>query len=244
MRYLLIALMFFASTAVAYDAKNFNDDVWPYVKERLFGTRAVVELADNHELTISGPVRASSGAQVPITITVDTDRFVALHLIIDGNPTQHAATFKLTKRTQTTEISTRIRMETDSYVRIVGETIQGQLFAHKTGIRASGGCSGYMDVHDPELTLDLGKILYKSKDGYQTTRIKHPMFTGLQKDLDSGGYIPEWIIKTITWVDDNDMIVMQADTEISIAQDPYIKFKYNGNVNIIANDNKGNEFTK
>jgi sulfur-oxidizing protein SoxY len=101
-----------------------------------------------------------------------------------------------------------------------------------------------MDVHDPELTLDLGKILYKSKDGYQTTRIKHPMFTGLQKDLDSGGYIPEWIIKTITWVDDNDMIVMQADTEISIAQDPYIKFKYNGNVNIIANDNKGNEFTK
>jgi hypothetical protein len=58
------------------------------------------------------------------------------------------------------------------------------------------------------------------------------------------GYIPEWIIKTITWVDDNDMIVMQADTEISIAQDPYIKFKYNGDVNIIANDNKGNEFTK
>ena len=216
MRYLLIALMFFASTAFAYDAKNFNDDVWPYVKERLFGTRAVVELADNHELTISGPVRASSGAQVPITITVDTDRFVALHLIIDGNPTQHAATFKLTKRTQTTEISTRIRMETDSYVRIVGETIQGQLFAHKTGIRASGGCSGYMDVHDPELTLDLGKILYKSKDGYQTTRIKHPMFTGLQRDLDSGGYIPEWIIKTITWVDDNDMIVMQADRALTL----------------------------
>ena len=70
------------------------------------------------------------------------------------------------------------------------------------------------------------------------------MFTGLQKDLESGGYIPLWTIKTITLVDEDDYIVMQADTYISISQDPYVKFKYNGNVRVIAEDTKGNIFKK
>ena len=33
----------------------------------------------------------------------------------------------------------------------------------KIAIRASGGCSGYMNSADPEHTTDLGKILIKSK---------------------------------------------------------------------------------
>ena len=71
-----------------------------------------------------------------------------------------------------------------------------------------------------------------------------PVMIALQKDLDSGGYIPLWTIKTITWVDEDDYIVMQADTYISISQDPYVKFKYNGNVRVIAEDTKGNIFKK
>jgi sulfur-oxidizing protein SoxY len=208
----------------------------------MFGNREVAEV-DVNELAITGPARASSGAQVPVTITVDTDRFVKIYLLIDNNPFQHAATFELSKATQTTEISTRIRMEVDSHVRAVAETADGELFMSKVAIRASGGCSGYMDVHDPELTKDLGKILYKKKGTEQVTRIKHPMFTGLQKDLDSGGYIPEWTIRTITWKD-GDKTVLTATTYISISQDPYVKFDYAGDVSIHVIDTKGNEFKK
>jgi len=235
---LLIALLLFTTSVFA----QVNNDVWPYLQESMFDNREVAEI-DVNELAITGPARASSGAQVPVTITVDTDRFVRLYLLIDNNPFQHAATFELSKATQTTEISTRIRMEVDSHVRAVAETADGELFMSKVAIRASGGCSGYMDVHDPELTKDLGKILYKKKDNEQVTRIKHPMFTGLQKDLDSGGYIPEWTVKTITWRDGDD-IVLTATTYISISQDPYIKFNYQGDVNIHVVDTKGNEFTK
>ena len=235
---LLIALLLFTTSVFA----QVNNDVWPYLQESMFGNREVAEV-DVNELAITGPARASSGAQVPVTINVDTDRFVRLYLLIDNNPFQHAATFELSKATQTTEISTRIRMEVDSHVRAVAETADGELFMSKVAIRASGGCSGYMDVHDPELTKDLGKILYKKKDNEQVTRIKHPMFTGLQKDLDSGGYIPEWTVKTITWRDGDD-IVLTATTYISISQDPYIKFNYQGDVNIHVVDTKGNEFTK
>ena len=238
MKLLLASLLLFTATLFA----ETNNDVWPYLQESMFGDREVAEV-DVNELAITGPARASSGAQVPVTITVDTDRFVKIYLLIDNNPFQHAATFELSKATQTTEISTRIRMEVDSHVRAVGETADGELFMSKVAIRASGGCSGYMDVHDPELTKDLGKILYKKKDNEQVTRIKHPMFTGLQKDLDSGGYIPEWTVKTITWRDGDD-IVLTATTYISISQDPYIKFNYQGDVNIHVVDTKGNEFTK
>ena len=237
MRLLLTSLLLFTATLFA----ETNNDVWPYLQQSMFGDREVAEV-DVNELAITGPARASSGAQVPVTINVDTDRFVKLYLLIDNNPFQHAATFELSKATQTTEISTRIRMEVDSHVRAVAETADGELFMSKVAIRASGGCSGYMDVHDPELTKDLGKILYKKKDNEQVTRIKHPMFTGLQKDLDSGGYIPEWTVKTITWRDGDD-IVLTATTYISISQDPYIKFNYQGDVNIHVVDTKGNEFT-
>ena len=235
---LLIALLLFTTSVFA----QVNNDVWPYLQESMFGNREVAEV-DVNELAITGPARASSGAQVPVTITVDTDRFVKLYLLIDNNPFQKAAEFDLTKATQTTSISTRIRMEVDSHVRAVAETADGELFMSKVAIRASGGCSGYMDVHDPELTKDLGKILYKKKGTEQVTRIKHPMFTGLQKDLDSGGYIPEWTVKTIIWQDGDD-IVLTATTYISISQDPYIKFNYAGDVSIHVVDTKGNEFTK
>ena len=46
-------------------------------------------------------------------------------------------------------------METDSFVRVVGEDSNGNLYMSKVAIRASGGCSGYMNSADPELTKDL-----------------------------------------------------------------------------------------
>ena len=238
MRLLLTSLLLFTATLFA----EASSDVWPYLQQSMFGDREIAE-ADVKELEITGPARASSGAQVPVTITVDTDRFVKIYLLIDNNPFQKAAEFDLTKATQTTSINTRIRMEIDSYVRAVAETADGELFMSKVAIRASGGCSGYMDVHDPELTKDLGKILYKKNNNEHVTRIKHPMFTGLQRDLDSGGYIPEWTVKTITWRDGND-IVLTATTYISISQDPYIKFNYAGDISIHVVDTNGNEFTR
>ncbi len=224
-----------------------NPELWPYIKERLFSDRPIAEA---EFLTISGPKRASSGAQVPVTIKLDSPddtEMKYVFLIIDANPTQHAATYKLTNLSQELELSTRIRMETDSFVRVVAEDTAGKLYMSAIPIRASGGCSGYMDVFDPELTANLGKILVKSKDKFLTTRIKHPNFTGLQKDLASGGYIPRWIVEEIIYVN-NEEIVLVAQNKISMSQDPYLKFKVNsdikGALNIMVRDTKGQGFSK
>jgi sulfur-oxidizing protein SoxY len=208
------------------------------------------EIIEADFIKIDGPKRAASGAQVPINIKLtkaDGVDLEKIYLIIDANPTQHAATYHLTDKTQNLDLFTRIRMETDSFVRVVGQDKDGKLYMHKVAIRASGGCSGYMDVHDPALTKDLGKILVKAKEDFITTRIKHPNFTGLQKDQDSGGYIPEWIVKQIRY-DFNGKKILAVENDISISQDPYLKFKFvtedKGTITVSATDTKGQTFLK
>ncbi|MGA1513826.1 MAG: quinoprotein dehydrogenase-associated SoxYZ-like carrier, partial [Methylophilaceae bacterium] len=149
----LLALINFQAHADA------SPDIWPYLKQQVFKDRVIHE--DQNFLKIDGPKRASSGAQVPVTIALskNTHHIKKISVFIDANPGQHAATYFLTDQSQQILINTRIRMETDSFVRAVAETETGELFMSAIPIRASGGCSGYMDVHDPELTKDLGKIL-------------------------------------------------------------------------------------
>ncbi|MGB4562038.1 MAG: quinoprotein dehydrogenase-associated SoxYZ-like carrier, partial [Methylophilaceae bacterium] len=152
----LLALINFQAHADA------SPDIWPYLKQQVFKDRVIHE--DQNFLKIDGPKRASSGAQVPVTIALskNTHHVKKISVFIDANPGQHAATYFLTDQSQQILINTRIRMETDSFVRAVAETENGELFMSAIPIRASGGCSGYMDVHDPELTKDLGKILIKA----------------------------------------------------------------------------------
>ena len=235
----LLALINFQAHADA------SPDIWPYLKQQVFKDRVIHE--DQNFLKIDGPKRASSGAQVPVTIALskNTHHVKKISVFIDANPGQHAATYFLTDQSQQILINTRIRMETDSFVRAVAETETGELFMSAIPIRASGGCSGYMDVHDPELTKDLGKILITAENNFVTSRIKHPNFTGLQKDLDSGGYIPEWIVKTIEFNHQGGKI-LAVENQISISQDPFLKFTLptplQGEVTITAKDTKGNQF--
>ena len=238
----LACILVFINVQVNADA---SPDIWPYLKAQVFKDRVIHE--DQNFLKIDGPKRASSGAQVPVTIALSkkTHHIKKISVFIDANPGQHAATYFLTDQSQQILISTRIRMETDSFVRAVAETDSGELFMSAVPIRASGGCSGYMDVHDPELTKDLGKVLLKAENNFVTSRIKHPNFTGLQKDLDSGGYIPEWIVKTIEFNHQGGKI-LAVENQISISQDPFLKFTLptplQGEVTITAKDTKGNQF--
>jgi len=237
---LLVSISFIASA----DA---NPDVWPYIKDRMFKDKVIEEV---NFLKIDGPKRASSGAQVPINIKITQKSGVEIKkliLIIDSNPVQQAATYHLTSNTQELDLSTRIRMETDSFVRVVGEDSNGKLYMSKVAIRASGGCSGYMNSADPKLTKDLGKILVKAKEKYLTTRIKHPNFTGLQKDSINGWFVPEWIVTQVRY-DFNGESILVAENGISMSQDPYLKFNFSptesGTITVSATDSKGQIFLK
>ena len=136
LKFLLLIFFILININVKADA---NPDIWPFLKEQVFKERPISE--DQNFLKIDGPKRASSGAQVPVTVSLSSNehKIVKIYMYIDANPGQHAATYFLTDQSQEIKISTRIRMETDSFVRAIAETDQGELFMSTVPIRASGG---------------------------------------------------------------------------------------------------------
>jgi len=119
LKLILINLFALMATNVYADA---NPDIWPYLKEQVFKDRVISE--QQNFLKINGPKRASSGAQVPVTLSLSSNehKIEKIYMYIDANPGQHAATYFLTDQSQEINISTRIRMETDSFVRAINET--------------------------------------------------------------------------------------------------------------------------
>jgi sulfur-oxidizing protein SoxY len=228
-----------------------DPNLWPVLKKSFFGDKQI-DAADTMKL--EGPRRAESGAQVPITLTIDKpDAFKNVYLFVDANPIPLAAVYHFTALNGKAQLSTRIRMQTDSFIHAVGETADGKLAMADIVIRAAGGCGGAVDGDDTEIRAAAGKIKLSVETPVKfgeanpvTFLIKHPMFTGLQRDLVSGGYKPAFFISKVSF-DYNNKPVMQADFGVAIAEDPYMRFFYlpdaPGKLDVTASDNEGKTFT-
>lgn len=249
---ILVAMLATANSPLAQ--AEASDKLWPVVKEAFFANRPV-EVAPFMQIT--GPKRAESGAQVPITISVDqtaaSSAIKKVYVIIDANPIQLAATYHLTSQLGNFQMATRIRMETDSYVRAIGETADGKLYMAVIPIRAAGGCGGTVDGDEAEIRASAGKIklnLEPAADMQQQTAatfiIKHPMRTGLQRDLVSQGYVPAFYINHAKF-NYNGQTLMEVDFGVGTSEDPYLKFSFipasPGTMEVTASDNEGKTFS-
>lgn len=232
-----------------------SDTIWPVLKESFFAGKSI-EAVDF--IKLEGPKRAESGAQVPVTLTIDKapgapDAIKKVYLFVDANPIPLAATYHFTPLSGKAQLATRIRMETDSYVRAVGETADGKLYMTALPIRAAGGCGGPVDGDESAIRAASGKIKMSVEQPVKfgepnpaTIVIKHPMFTGLQRDLVSGGYRPAFYMQKVDF-SYNGKPVMHVDFGVGTAEDPYMRFFYQpdapGTLDVKAIDNEGKEFT-
>lgn len=233
-----------------------STQLWPALQESFFAGKTV-EQADF--IKLEGPKRAESGAQVPITLSIDKrpgeqDAIVKVYVIVDANPIPLAAIYHFTDLTGKPQLSTRIRMETDSYIHAIGETADGKLYMTAIVIRAAGGCGGLVDGDDTAIRAAAGKIKMNVEEPVKfgeptaaTFHIKHPMFTGLQRDLASGGFKPAFFIQKVAFTY-NSKPVMQADFAVGVSEDPYLRFQYlpdaPGTLEVKADDNEGKSFTQ
>ena len=98
-----------------------------------------------------------------------------------------------------------------------------------------------LDVVNTELVTEFKKLA----EAEAKLLIKHPMFTGLQRDLVSMGYWPAFFVNKIE-VNFNGEPVMVADTFIGISEDPNIQFHFvpqqSGKLSVTIHDNEGGEF--
>jgi sulfur-oxidizing protein SoxY len=216
-----------------------SDDPWPDLARDVFNGR---QLADGAGLiAIDMPARAEDAGIVPVTLRTtlppgDTRILKAFTLVIDENPSPVAATFKVAPGV--TMISTRVRVNSYTYVHAVAELSDGQLYVANTYIKASGGCSAPMAANAEEAKANLGAMRFRqfvqsgarsaSVEREAQIMVRHPNNSGLQRDQVSLLYIPLFIVNELrVW--QGEQLVLEMDGGISIAENPNIRFSYRPN---------------
>src|ERR1700728_2760948 len=121
-----------------------SEETWNSIRGDIFKDRPILD--GTGLVILDAPRRAEDAAIVPIGMRVnfagdDKRTLQSLTLVIDENPAPVAGTFTIGPQSGVTSISTRIRVNSYSYVRLFAELSDGKLYGVKTFVKASGGCS-------------------------------------------------------------------------------------------------------
>jgi sulfur-oxidizing protein SoxY len=227
---------------------------WAGLQEAYYGGK---KLEDAPFIRLTAPMRAASGDQVPFAFSIDhpmtAKQYIkSVTVYVDENPVPLTAAFHFTPDSGKAEVSTRIRFESDSPVHVVAETNDGKFYVNQVLVRASGGCGGPAPAYDAAAMAAAGKIRMALDEPFkrgELTRarllIRHPMSTGLQRDMETHGFRPAFFINKID-VTYNGKTVMTADTNIGISENPSIQFGFlaekPGALQVVLHDNKGATF--
>jgi len=215
-------------------------------------------IADGSALfTVDAPYRANDAATVPIVLR-QTDlaaQILKATVVIDENPAPVAAELTFSPAMAPLDFELRVRVNQYSNVRVIAETPDG-LFMTGRYVKASGGCSAPAS-RDPQIVLaNMGQMKLRLFDGQaqmSTPRreaqimIRHPNYSGLQRDQISQLFIPAHFIDHLeVWQGDERLFTM--DGGISISENPVFRFSYTDNgaaeLKVIATDTEGNRFDR
>ncbi|MGX4643124.1 quinoprotein dehydrogenase-associated SoxYZ-like carrier [Massilia sp. SYSU DXS3249] len=244
-----------ALAALAFPlAAQAADTPWATLQQSYYAGKTLEEAPF---IRLSAPSRAASGDQVPFAFSIDhpmTARqyIKSVTVFVDDNPVPLTAVFHFQPDHGKAEISTRIRLESDSPVHVVAESNDGKLYVNAVTVKASGGCSGPAATGETAALADAGKMKmalagpFKRGDVNQARLlIRHPMYTGLQRDLSTHGFRPAFFISKVD-VSYNGKPVMTADTSIGISENPSLQFGFfadkPGALQVVLHDNKGATF--
>lgn len=230
-------------------------ETWEEMKSDVAGD-AVIGDGGNF-VTLDAPYRAHDAATVPVTIKqLDPNvRITAATVVVDENPAPVAGVFTFSPAMGQLDFEMRVRVNQYSNVRVIAETPDGFHMAGRF-VKASGGCSAPASK-DPEVALaSMGNMklrMFGETAQMSTPRreaqimIRHPNYSGLQRDQVSQLFIPAHFIDHIeVWQEDELLFTMEGG--ISISENPVFRFSYNDNgsttLTIKATDTEGNEFEK
>ncbi|MGA8770075.1 MAG: quinoprotein dehydrogenase-associated SoxYZ-like carrier, partial [Rhodomicrobium sp.] len=190
-----------------------------------------------------------------VTLPEGDDRTVKrLTLVIDENPAPLAGIFEIGPSSGVTAISTRVRVNSYTYVHAAAELSDGKTYVVKNYVKASGGCSAPASKDADEVAANTGALKFKqfsASDGTpDKTReaqimIRHPNYSGMQMDQVTRYYIPANFVEELkVW--QGDSLVFTMNGAISISEDPNIRFTYTPNgadhFHAEARDTKGRMF--
>jgi sulfur-oxidizing protein SoxY len=230
-----------------------SEKTWDGFRADVFGTREITDGAAI--LSIEAPNRAEDAAIVPVAVKPafpqTPDKFIrSVTLIVDENPAPVAAKFTYGPGAAEATISTRLRVNSYSFVRAVAELNDGSLVMVKRFVKAAGGCSAPALKDQDQALADLGKLKLKQftaeQGGGAQIMIHHPNYSGLQMNQLTQLYIPARYVSEITASRGADLL-FKMEGGISISENPTFRFTLKkggaGDISVRAKDTEGKEFT-
>jgi sulfur-oxidizing protein SoxY len=257
-----------AMSALATPALAQSDDTWNSIKPDIFADRAISDGED--VLQMDAPYRAEDAAVVPITVRAlkpqrgDT-AIKAITLVVDENPAPLAATVSFGPAAATASFSTRLRVNSYSYIRAIAEMNDGSLRMIKKFVKASGGCSAPALKDQDNSVAEMGQLRFRqyaqadaeAKDFALAPNdpvaveaqiaIRHPNYSGLQMDQLTRLYIPAHFVRFVE-LKRGEALVFKMEGGISLSEDPSFRFTFrkdaSGELSVHAEDTKKNSFGK
>ena len=236
----VVALVLSLAAPVWADGED--ESRWNALREMLFQDRPIHDGADI--LALDAPYRAHDASVVPPTVT----------LLIDENPLPVAGRFHFTPASGRAALSTRVRVNAYTNIRVIAETNDGKLYMTKRYVKAAGGCSAPAGK-DPDAALArLGKMKLRQSDALVLGKpnlaqilVSHPNHTGMQMDQITQHYVPAYFVNSIEVRYGNEP-VLTVESDISLSEDPSIHFYYTpdepGELSVTVTDSKEQVFSR
>ena len=225
----LLAAPVLAAPAMAADNPLQPSPSWDDMRSALTGTEAE-PVIDAAILDLEAPLRADNPALVPIRITqpAGAPRIAKLALVIDENPAPVAGEFTFGPATGPLDLEVRVRVDAYSDVRAVAWLEDGRQIMAGRFVKASGGCAAPAGAGD-KAREGMGQMRWRSEpDGDRaigTLMIRHPNFSGLQRDQLTLLNIPAEFVQTIV-LKQGDEMLMTMEGGISISENPVFRLGY------------------
>jgi sulfur-oxidizing protein SoxY len=252
---LLYAVSAVRAETIAGD-KPEDSVIWQKLRTSLFQSRPIVTTGDEI-ISLETPTRAEDAAIVPIAIkagfTQAATRYIdKVYLIIDNNPSPIAAIFQFTPLSGRADIETRVRIDQYTHVRAIAETNDGKLYMTTHFVKASGGCSAPPAKDAQAALANLGRMKFRVDDNVAVNQpvlaqlmISHPNTSGLAMDQVSRLFAPAHFVRQVR-VNYDGQLVMAADVDISISENPNFRFYFlphgNGELRAELVDSKDLQF--
>ncbi len=246
-----------AQEAAQPAAQEPAEATWEAIRGDVVGDTAIA--AGEGIVAIEAPYRAHDAAIVPIDVTAHLPQgrtVKRMTLVIDENPAPVAATFTFGEPQADMAVSTRVRINSYSWVRAIVEADDGSLYMSKRYVKASGGCSAPA-LKDADAALaQLGKMKVRFPEGGDkaaatstpvavpsagTTAdaggakrlkaqimIRHPNYSGLQMNQLTQLYIPAHFVNDIE-ISQGGRMLLKMEGGISLSEDPTIAFDFVSN---------------
>ena len=226
------------------------------LKELLYDEDEII-LDGSDFFSLQTPYRALDAAIVPITVEFKQDQKIDKHvksliLIVDENPSPVVSKFKFNTKTGNASLTTRIRVDKYTYVRVIAEMNDNSKYMVANYVKAAGGCSAPSLGDIDSIMARLGKMKMKfiktgEKDSINKAEflISHPNFSGLQFNQLTRSEIPAHFVNSVV-IKQDDEIIFEAFPDISLSEDPSFIFNYRdsgGPLVVDVEDSDGQKFS-